>query len=150
MKQLIATLLFATLTTVAIAQPNMERMQAIRVAFITNALELNTTEAERFWPVHNEMTEALSEIREERRSLVEAFRDEDEMMQLEESVLLRKMNQMLELERQELAIRQEYHQKFLEVLDVHKVALLYRTEEEFKRQLLDRMRREERPPRGRR
>lgn len=150
MKQLVATLLFAILSTVAMAQPNMERMQAIRVAFITNALELNSTEAERFWPVHNEMTEALSEIREQRRSLVEAFRDEDEMMQLEESVLLRKMNQMLELERQELAIRQEYHQKFLEVLDVHKVALLYRTEEEFKRQLLDRMRREERTPRGRR
>lgn len=150
MKHLATVLVLTFLSISSWAQPDMEQMQAIRVAYITNALDLNPTEAERFWPLHNEMSEQLRELRNQRRQLVHNFRDEEALLRAPESELRNIMNRMLELEQEEIAIRREYHTKFLDVLDVHKVALLYRTEEEFKRVLLERMRREEHPHRRRR
>lgn len=151
MKKIIPLLLFSLLGShFAWAQPNHERMEAMRVAFLTRELDLDTEEAQKFWPVYNEMNAALADIREERRELLEEFKDEEKIEEASEEDLKENMNRMLEIEREEIDIRTTYHSKFLEVLSAHKVAQLYRAEEKFKRMLLERMRREERPERGRR
>lgn len=148
MKTLVRIVLVVMLTSSCIwAQPGREggeNLEAIRVAFITNKLSLNTEEAERFWPVHNEMSEEMQAVRDRRRALMEQYRTEEAVEDASESELLESMQQMLALEQEELDIRAKYHDKFLEVLDAHKVALLYRAEEEFKRMLIERMRGRER------
>ena len=35
-------------------RPNVERVKAIRVAVLTEKMNLSTEEAEKFWPVYNE------------------------------------------------------------------------------------------------
>lgn len=126
-----------------------ERLEAVKVAFITKKLNLTAEEAQEFWPIHNEMTAELKKVWDARRELMPNPREaENDLDDQSEEEILRIMNKMMELEQDELDIRVKYHEKFLEVLPAKKVALLYRAEEQFKRELVRHMRNEHRRPQG--
>ena len=55
-----------------------EKVQALKIAFITQKLELTTDEAQKFWPVYNEYRSELQTARKENRQ---------EELVLEEKVL---------------------------------------------------------------
>ncbi|OZA24427.1 MAG: hypothetical protein B7X86_08430 [Sphingobacteriales bacterium 17-39-43] len=44
-----------------------ERIEAIKVAFITKKLDLTTEEAQKFWPVYNNYQKELMELMRKRR-----------------------------------------------------------------------------------
>ena len=41
------------------AQANREKIKAMKTAFITNALDLSSKEAEQFWPIYNEFDKRI-------------------------------------------------------------------------------------------
>ena len=43
----------------------LEKMESMRVAFLTNKLDLTTDESTRFWPVYNEYSRKRMELRKE-------------------------------------------------------------------------------------
>ena len=47
-----------------------EKVKIQRIAFITQRLSLTETEAQQFWPVFNEFTEKLQQIRKKRAKTV--------------------------------------------------------------------------------
>ncbi|NVK27157.1 MAG: hypothetical protein HWE14_03880 [Flavobacteriia bacterium] len=149
---LLSCFLLLAFSHTAFAQPEGrgERLEALRTAYITQEVNLTSAEAEKFWPVHNEMSEKLKQKREERHSLLIRYRNSSAIEGADSDDLKEMMERLFELEAEELAIRKSYHTKFLEVLSAQKVALLYRAEEEFKRELLRRVGREGRREEGRR
>src|SRR5690606_9246231 len=64
-------LLLAATTTVAQESraERFERIEAAKIAFITNELNLTPAEAQDFFPVYNQYYEEISKLRQERRSV---------------------------------------------------------------------------------
>lgn len=85
-------------------RPDQEKLEAARVAFITNRLNISPDQAEKFWPLFNQYTEKRTElmkrIREINKSgegtlsdaranelIAERFKVQEELMVLEKSFL---------------------------------------------------------------
>ncbi|MFT4600471.1 MAG: hypothetical protein ACI857_000645 [Arenicella sp.] len=110
-----------------------ERIKAEKIAFITTQLDLNSKEAEKFWPIYNEYEAKIEENRKSHRSQAKKLRNYDE---LSEDEAYSTTEKLLELEVAGSKIRQEYLVKFAAALGKKKAAKVYHAEERFKRELL--------------
>ena len=111
-----------------------EKMEAEKVAFITKKLDLSVDEAQKFWPVYNEMQEKKAELHKQKRSLMQKFhKGFDSMSDSEiEKSLEKSLNIDLEVDK----MRIEYNSKFKKAIGVKKTALFYESEREFRKTLL--------------
>jgi hypothetical protein len=85
MKKKLFLYIFAIVVSVtAIAQPprNLERIEALKVAFFTQQLRLTAEEAQKFWPVYNSYFEEIKKAKHANR--------EDELVFQEEALNIRK------------------------------------------------------------
>lgn len=57
-------------------QRDGERLEALKVAYLTKKLSLNTEEAQKFWPVYNDYMADLKKVRQENRGGDELKREE--------------------------------------------------------------------------
>ena len=97
------------------ATKQQEKLQALYVAFITQKLELTATEAQAFWPVHNEFDKEIKAID----------------VNLPE----------LEREQKILDIKKRYEPRFNKILgDPKRVDKLFKLNGEFRKKLVDRIR----------
>ncbi len=118
-------------------RPPRERVEAMKVGFITQRLNLSPEEAKVFWPVYNKYRDELENLRKSRRdNLVDARTNIDD---LSEKEVEKTVDSELIFRQNELDLLKKYHAQFKQVLPIKKVAMLYRAEEDFKRELLDRI-----------
>lgn len=122
----------------ASAQPNKpargEKLESLKIAFITQKLDLTSEEAKVFWPVYNHYQDELEALRKTRRAnLLEAKMNVDELGDKEIEALL---NNEFAFRQNELDITKKYLPEFKKILPIKKVARLYKSEEEWKRKLL--------------
>lgn len=110
-----------------------ERIKAHKIAFISTELDLTTEEAEKFWPIYNEMEAELDEINEDKRATLKKMRDFEELSDDESYELTEKL---FDYEAKENAIRKKYLSKFASVVGKKKAAKVFVAEERFKRELL--------------
>lgn len=120
-----------------------EKIEAMKVEYITTQLALTPEEAQKFWPVYNEFSTKLRELEQGRRKAMKAGRDQEE---LSDSQVNEIIQQMFDSEQQILDLRREYDQRFKKVLSVQKVGKLYKAEQSFRHELLKRMKEGGRPP----
>lgn len=126
------------------AQPRPgERVKALRAEVFTRVLELNTEEAQRFWPIYNEFDDNREKLmRRNRRNL-------DEMRNLSNEQADELIKAHFETRQKELELEIELTQKLRKVLPPSKIARLPHAEREFRESLLRLLqeRREERQQR---
>jgi len=116
---------------------NREKMEAQRVAFITQELNLTPDEAKGFWPVYNEYDAKRHELSKSFRESSHMNKaDIDKLTEKEASEMLD--NQIIEAQKY-LDLRKEYHAKFKTLLPAVKVLKLYNAEREFQKMLMDKM-----------
>jgi hypothetical protein len=127
MKKIIIICLSLVLTVSAFAQQG-KRVEAMRIAFITQRLNLTSEEAQQFWPVFNQFSEKMQQIRGPK---MDAPLDEMNDTDAEKMILSE-----FDKEAKELELKKEYYQKLKKVLPVRKVAKLYRAERDFKAELV--------------
>lgn len=111
-----------------------ERVQALKVAFITKRLNLTPAEAEKFWPVYNEYQDQREVVRRQQQENRRKVREQADQLSPEE--LLRLADEEMVLRRKDLDLQQEMHDKLKKVLPAKKLAQLYVAEEDFKKELL--------------
>jgi len=72
--RIIEVLLLVAISTVAVAQPQnaREKIEAAKIALITERLNLTPEQAQKFWPVYNEYSKKQQELR---RTFENAKRD---------------------------------------------------------------------------
>ena len=136
MKKVALFVIYILLNFNALAQNGVklkERMEAQRAAFITQRLNLTPEEAQQFWPIYNQLTEKLQQIRN-------ADKDEkkplDEMTDAEAE---KTIAASFDKESRELELKKEYFQRLKKVISIKKIAKLYRVEREFKGELVKRL-----------
>lgn len=113
----------------------IERMEAQRVAHITNVLQLSSKEAELFWPLYNEFKEKERSIRQGMNQMV---RDKQSIESMSKEEAIQLINRSFLSEEQQLANKKKYFQKMMEVIPPQKVALIPAAEQSFREQVVRR------------
>ncbi|WP_375560573.1 hypothetical protein ACE193_23230 [Bernardetia sp. OM2101] len=107
-----------------------EQLKAMRVAMITQNLNLSSEEAAKFFPIYNEYSTKRESIKKQLKQ------NRREGRNLTGTKLETSFKQSFELREQELALDKLYFEKFKTVVPVEKIMELYRTERQFRRMLL--------------
>lgn len=146
MKKLyILAIVFLSIVNITIAQENRkEEIEAFRIAYFTRQLNLSSEEAKKFWPVYNEMQTEIQKIQKERRMRHRDLRDNND--NLSDAELEKSINDEMNSRQRELDIEKKYHERYKAILPMKKVAVFYRAQEGFKRELLRKLQDQRRPP----
>jgi hypothetical protein len=105
-------LLFAFLLTIGIKirAQNGNRLEALKIAYITNKLNLSPEEAQKFWPIYNQYALELKVAR------LKAVNNKSSEIELDENIL---------------NIRKKYSVLFGQFLSPAKVDTFFKSEKEF-------------------
>lgn len=134
-------ILFVTLPFLVKSQNFNQRkadIDALKVSIITTKVGLTPEEGKVFWPVYNEYdAEKQRLIKERRQKIVTARMNADNLSdkEIEEAIL-----NDFTIKQRELEMERKYYDKFKKVLPMKKVAKFYMAEEQFKRELIKRLR----------
>ena len=120
-------------TTFAQADSKKDKIDALRVTFISKKVNFSTQETPSFWPLYNEMNDKMDAARKTFRLKYNSKTNYDFTTDVEaEAYLAAEVN----LRQKEFEIYKEYYEKFNKILPVKKVAAVRRAEEDFKREII--------------
>lgn len=135
MKKKIFILLFALTPLATLAQEldtshvrdprAREKIRAAHAAYITERLELTSTEAEQFWPIYRKYGEERRQLWQQMREVRRSGMNEEELLKRE-----------LALKQRELDLEKAYTEKFSRVIPASKLVKLRQAEADFRRLLL--------------
>lgn len=118
--------------------PGRERIKTLKVAFITEQLDLSSKEAQRFWPVYNAHEDALEAIRkEERQRFGGRLGDMEGLGGREADGLLESFTK---IQAEKHTLEQDFIKELKGVIPSVKIIKLLRAEENFKKRLLQQFR----------
>lgn len=131
MKKYIQLLLLAlaVLTSARAYSQRGEKLESLRIAFITNKLSLTSAESEKFWPVYNVYKKEVAEIRRQANldSNLEAMSDAEAEKAIQVSI---------DRMEKELALFKNLARDLKPILPARKIALLSKVERNFNEELL--------------
>jgi len=114
---------------------NLEKINAARIALISEKLKLTPAQAEKFWPVYREFTEQRMSLRKQYRD-AERTQDVNKPKPDRDQELL-KLGMMLK--QQNFDLEKNYSERLLKVISAQQLLTLPKAEEEFRRMLLQRL-----------
>jgi len=119
------------------AQPGKGKIEAMKIGFFTERLSLTSDEASKFWPVYNKYNSETEALRKNMRGrMMEEMNDLPNMSDAEAEKAL---NELVALKISEADLLKKYSVEFRKVLPVKKVIMLYKAENDFKRELLNKL-----------
>lgn len=133
----------------AVAQPGhdrakgRERIEALKIGYITEQLDLSSKQAKGFWPLYNAYEKERHQLR---KGFYETFKDENPGADRHAARDYIEAN--LDYQEQELAIKKEYKEKFLKVITPEQLVALYKAERGFKQMLIKELRERRGRPEG--
>lgn len=111
-----------------------EKIEAMKIGFITQKLNLTPEEAQKFWPVYNKFSDEMEKSRKGYRGKVmEETSDVDNMSNADAEKAL---NDMIAYRAAEVELLKKYTTEFKKVIPSQKVVKLFLAEQEFKKELL--------------
>ncbi|MGX7668478.1 hypothetical protein [Flavobacterium pedocola] len=141
MKKII-TILLLVITVSVFAQnrrqERIDRIKALKVAFISDRLDLKPEEAEKFWPVFNQYEERQMELHKQKRQLMHKLRPENTTgLSDKETAALMEQDDQLETDMQNN--KRKLTKDLQGVIPSQKILMLKQLEIEFKEKLLQQM-----------
>jgi hypothetical protein len=135
MKNLII-LLFVFLTSFSFSQNESknDKVEAMKIAFLTNKLNLTAKEAQLFWPLYNEYSQKMDVLRIAKKSEYDEIKSKNSTPTDKE--IESYMEEVFLTKQKELDLQKEYYNKYTKILSMKKVAQLYQAENQFKKELL--------------
>ncbi len=136
----IFTILFVLGCLNATAQPNdrLERFKALKVAFITEKLDLSPKEAQGFWPIYNKYSNDSDEIRQKQR---EEYRQNvkrgESLNDIVDEVAEKFVASFLSAEEDQLQLKKKLVKDLKSIISSKKVWRLIRAEDEFKQKMIE-------------
>ena len=131
------------ISTVSFSQDfkeNREKVKALKVAYITEQLELTTEEAQKFWPLYNAFDDKQAELRHEKmRAILDRFKPGN-VEKLSEKDASNSLIQMEKIEEDLFNLKKKFIKDLQSVISAKKIIKLKKAEEDFNRELLKQMR----------
>lgn len=139
-KQLIIsfTFLFLSLFTNAqIDKKTREKIRSLKIAFITDQINLTAKEAEQFWPIYNDFEENKHILRNKHRfKLKKLIEENGEIEAITEEEAKELVTLKLNSDKQLLEAEKEFTKKITKVISYKKMIKLQISEIEFGRNLM--------------
>lgn len=110
-----------------------ERIKSMKIAYITDKLDLSAADSEKFWPIYNAHEKEQSKIRASSKPSIPA----DEMTDADAKAYLAAR---LNAEEQMLALNRKYISDLQVLLSPKETATLFMMDREFKRMMLENIR----------
>jgi len=101
-----------------------ERIRSLRIAFLTEELQLTPSEAEKFWPIYNEYEKQRRKLRKDSKG---------KMKNLEGDA---KVDASFEAQEKQLKLKRVYYDRMKKVIPSKKLAKLDRAEKEFRKKIV--------------
>ena len=141
--KIIFPIIFLLVTSLSFSQgfkEKREKVKALKVAYITEQLELTTDEAQKFWPIYNAFDEKQSELRHEKmRAILDRFKPGN-VEKLSEKDASNSLAQMEKIEEDLFNLKKKFIKDLQGVISAKKIIKLKKAEEDFNRELLKQMR----------
>lgn len=121
------------------AQPGAmaeDKIKQLRIAFITENLELTSAEAEKFWPVYNAFSRAQKRTRDEIREIQRV----DAEGSASDAEIRTHINRIYALRVQEAESEKNMSQEVLPIIGARRTGVLMGLEEKFRQKLIQRFR----------
>jgi len=148
MKHIIAATLLLFLPFLVSAQRSGSRnteIEAYKVSYLKEKLELTPEESKIFWPIYTAWTNEQTALRQERRAKMISFRKSTEIEDLSDTQVQTLITNELNFKQRDLNIERKYYNKLKTSLPIKTVGKYYRAQETFKRELLSRYREGRKP-----
>ncbi|MDZ4706805.1 MAG: hypothetical protein SH818_00260 [Saprospiraceae bacterium] len=122
-------ILLVLISSIQVYGQRGEKLESLRIAFITNKLSLTTTESEKFWPIYNVYRKEVTEIRRQANldTNLEAMSDADA-----EKAIMVSIDRM----EKELILFKNLARDLKPAIPARKIALLSKTERNFNEELI--------------
>jgi len=114
-------------------RPNREKIKALKIAHITEQLDLSKNEAQKFWPIYNANEEAENKLREQ-SSIIRKDKKPDELTEGEAKSILLNMEK---IEKQKTELHSKMLNELLEILPAKKILKFYRAERSFRQKMFE-------------
>jgi len=141
--KLVVIFILALTATTLHAQPRermeegRERIEAMKIAFLTRKMQLTPAEAREFWPIYNAYHEKMKPlIREREKSLEKMIED---LSGLSDEEINEMINKRLNYVEQTVALRKQFIEDLKEVLPPAKIIIFMEAEQQFNRELQQRL-----------
>tara|TARA_B110000196_G_scaffold302551_1_gene297665 strand:- start:78 stop:536 length:459 start_codon:yes stop_codon:yes gene_type:complete len=120
-----------------ISDEKRKKIEIQKIAFITKSLDLSSEEAQVFWPVYNNFSDEMKSIKEKIRENMSSMRKD--RSSLTEKQVGEIMEQKFKMEQMVLDIKVKFNKEFQKVISNKQIAALYHAEKEFKKELLNKI-----------
>lgn len=128
---LFTIMLFGFLTVKA--QDGNDKIEAIKIAYITKRLALTPEESQKFWPVYNQYEAEKKQIRKSTIGSIKEMKEDGEFTNAEADQAIAKY---IEFKAKDLDLIKKYVGEFKKFLPTTKIAKLVTAEDHFKKMLM--------------
>jgi Skp family chaperone for outer membrane proteins len=119
------------------AQERREKIRTLKIAYLTEQIQLSASEAEKFWPIYNEHDNKTNKfIRNKIREINREIKKAGSIDNLDEKKAKVLFDLTLYLEKKKYEENQKYISNLKKVLSVKKILKLQMAEREFGRNLM--------------
>ena len=109
---------------------NGDRIQSMKVAFITNKVGFTTEESQKFWPIHNEFQADEKAIRKQ-------YQMNGNLASMTDQETEKAIDNYFIMEEKILALKKQFFQKLRTFLPARRILLYRRAEKQFNVELLN-------------
>lgn len=123
-------------------RPNKEKIKELKIAFLTEKLDLTVKEAEKFWPVYNKHDAILREIRiDENLKIRKKIKSAGSLDNISDADAEKLVKEKIELETRLIKENKSFIRELSTFLPYNKILKFQIAEREFGRKLLARYKR---------
>ena len=118
---------------IAKAQDGNDKIDAMKIGYITKRLQLSTDEAQKFWPVYNQYEAEKKQVRQSTLGAIKDLKEDGDFTNAEAEQAIAKY---VEFKAKDLDLIKKYVMEFRKFLPTTKIAKLVTAEEHFKKMLM--------------
>lgn len=132
---IITAVLFSALSTAQTDRTPSEKIQALEVAFLTQELSLTSNEAQKFWPIYNDIKEDREKLYREKKKLMYDMAKNFESVSDQQAQQY--VDRMFEIETKlNESNFESRHRRIIKIIGPKRFLTLKKSEVDFRRKLL--------------
>ncbi|MGY3793556.1 sensor of ECF-type sigma factor [uncultured Aquimarina sp.] len=117
-----------------------EKVKALKIAYITEQLDLSTKEAQQFWPIYNEHEEAMENLKRNERKSIRAIKEANGLENISEQEAEDFLTNYVSAEEKKFLARKQLIKNLSTVIPHKKILKLVKAEMDFNKRLLKQLR----------
>lgn len=110
-----------------------KKIESLKSQYLTRQMELSPEEARKFWPVYREYQQQMDALARKRR---QNQRARSQMDHPSDAEIDQSLDRDFKLQQQALQLREQYRQRFRQIIPSQKVMQFYKSEKDFNMKLV--------------